>query len=208
MENTYYEQYEKLCNELENLMILYNGDAKSAKKLRGAIAAELLKKLVDEFLCKNCRNYKASNVNSYIAGSKYEYDLLIVNKNAEPFMGMLYKPEDVIAVIECKAGGLFNLETNTDNIAKAANRAIELKTDIRFGYVTMSENVPVNNYKADGSATIKHWDKTIEYLREKIRGEIVVYAVTLHKGKNLCDGGSDDEFYNFVNYLIRENETN
>lgn len=210
MGNRYYELYEKYCEELDQLMLLYNEDTKSAKKLRGAIAAELLKQLINEYFSKINQPYKASNVNSYIAGSKYEYDLLIVKESATPFIGIVYRPEDVIAIIECKAGGLYKVENDTDNIAKAVNRAIETNSNIRFGYITMSENVPVNDYKPDGSATYKHWDKTKEYLEQKINGEIVVYAVTLHKGKRkeLCDEGSDEEFYDFINYLIDENVIN
>lgn len=210
MRNTYYELYEKQCEALEQLMISYNGELKNAKKLRGAIAAELLKQLITDYLKKNSKAYIVSNVNSYIVGSKFEYDLLIVKESAESFMGIVYRPEDVIAIIECKAGGLYKVENDTDNIAKAVNCAIETNSNIRFGYITMSENVPVNDYKCDGSATYKHWDKTKECLEQKINGEIVMYAVTLHKGsrKELYDRGSDEEFYEFINYLIGENIMN
>lgn len=183
---------------------------KNAKKLRGAIAAELLKQLITEYFNNNSKSFKISNVNSYIVGSKFEYDLLIVKESAEPFIGIAYRPEDVIAIIECKAGGLFKVEKDTDNIAQAINRAMLINPDIRLGYITMSENIPVNDYKKDGSATYNHWEKTKEYLDEKISGTVVKYAVTLHKGKreNLYDEGSDEEFYNFINYLICENTTN
>jgi len=208
MGNTYYEQYENYCKELENLMVLYKGDVRSAKKLRGAIASELLKQLVNEYFNENSKPYQVSNVNSYIAGSKFEYDLLIVKDSAAPFMELVYRPEDVVAIIECKAGGLFKVEKDTDNIAQAINRAIELKSDIRFGYITMSENVPVKEYNADGSSTYKHWDKTQEYLKQKVNCKSAIYAVTLHQGKKLCDTGSDNEFYTFINYLISEDITN
>lgn len=210
MGNTYYELYEKECEKLEKLTLSYDGDLKSAKKLRGAIANELLKKLISEYFNKNSKPYKVSNVNSYIAGSKFEYDLLIVKESAEPFIGIVYRPEDVVAVIECKVGGLFKVEKDTDRIAQAVNRAIKINSDIRFGYITMSENVPVNDYKSDGSPTYKHWDKTQKYLSEKINGTVAIYAVTLHKGKKkkLYDKGSDEEFYDFIDYLICENIMN
>jgi hypothetical protein len=206
MKNTYYECYVEYCKELEKLMNSYNEDVKGAKKLRGAIAAELLKKGINKYFGENSKPYKASNINSYIAGSKFEYDILIVKESAEPFMEIVYQPEGVIAVIECKAGGLFNVEKDTDNIAQAVNRAQDLNIDIIFGYITISENVPVSDSKADGSATYKHWDKTIEYLDKKIKGNHVEYAVTLHKGNKLCDEGSDEEFYKFINYLIDEED--
>lgn len=167
MDNTYYESYEKYCEELEKLMLSYNADAKKAKKLRGTIAAELLKQFINEYFNKNNKPYKVSNVNSFIANSKYEYDLLIVKESAEPFLGIVYRPEDVIAIIECKAGGLFKVENDTSNIAKAVNCAIEPNSHIKFGYITMSENVPVNNYRSDGNPTYNHWDETNEYLNKK-----------------------------------------
>lgn len=202
MKNTYYERYKVLCNKLNDLM---KETANGAKKLKGAIAVELLKELIDDFFQKNNIKYKTSNPNSYIAGSKYEYDLLIVKEYAEPFMGMVYKAEDVIAIIESKVGGLFNLAKDTDSIAIAVNSALKLSKDICFGYITMSENVPTNDSYC-GKSTIKHWEKTEEYLKEKINGKCVLYAVTLRKGKYLCDEGSDEEFFGFVNYLIYSGE--
>lgn len=49
MKNTYYERYNVICNELNDLM---KETADSAKKLKGAIAVELLKELIDDFFRK------------------------------------------------------------------------------------------------------------------------------------------------------------
>lgn len=206
MGNNCYEHYEKICDELDSIMRMYKEDAKDAKKLKGALVAELLKKLIDDYLFKNCIQYKVSNVNSYIAGSKYEYDMLIVNKNAKPFMGRVYTPEDVISVVECKTSGLYNIPKDTDNIASAVNRAIELKADIKFGYFTIWENVPVNDYNLKGRPTINQWDKTKKLLKKKINGVFAVYAATLRKGKKICYKSSDEEFYNFIDELVLNNK--
>ena len=205
MENIYYKLYQQKCSELEEMMFLYDMDIKSAKKLRGAIAVELLKQLIEEYFYNNSEPYKVSAVNSYMIGSKYEYDLIIIKQTAVAFMGIVYHPEDVIAIIECKVGGLYNVENDTDYIAKAVNCAIEINSNIMFGYITMSENVPVNDKKRDGSPTFRHWDKTIECLEQKISEDIVIYAVTLDKGKKLFDKGSDTEFYKFIRHLISKN---
>ena len=156
---------------------------------------------MERYLGDNSKPFKISSLNSYIAGSKYEYDLLLVKRNAKPFMELVYHPDDVIAIIESKANGLFDANVDTSNIAKAVNRAREINPKIRFGYITVSENVPVNEYKKDGTPTIKHWDLTEQYLNEKLKGLNAIYAVTLHKGRDLCDEGSDDEFNKFLEWL-------
>lgn len=202
MGNHYYELYQKNCTELDQIMAKYKGSIEDAKKLRGAIATNLLKQEMERYLKANNEPFKVSSENSYIAGSKYEYDLLLVKENTEPFMGLVYCPDDVIAIIESKSNGLFDTEADTNHIAKAVNRAREINPDIRFGYITISENVPVNDHKKDGTPTVKHWDLTKQYLNEKIGGINAIYAVTLHKGKKLYNEGSDDEFNNFLGWLI------
>lgn len=202
MGNRYYELYQIRCNELEQIMTKYQGSSEDAKKLKGAVATNLLKQEMEKYLEDNNEPFKISSENSYIAGSKYEYDLLLVKENAKPFMGLVYYPDDVIAIIESKSNGLFDADAETNHIAKAVNRVREINPDIRFGYITISENVPINDYKKDGTPTVKHWDLTEQYLNEKIEGLNAIYAVTLHKGKELCDEGSDDEFNRFLNWLI------
>lgn len=205
MSNRYYELYKKHCAELDEIMKQHNADNDYPKKLKGAMTTQILRQEITKFLNDNHEPLKTSAIDTYIAGSKYEYDLLIVKEDAEPYMGLVYQPDDVIAVIESKAGGLFDLEKDTDNIAKAANRAKELNPDICFGYITIGENVPVNSHNKQGNPTVKHWDLTQEYLNEKIQGKTVIYAVTLYKGKEICDEGSDEEFYDFIKHLIGEN---
>ena len=203
MSSSYYEMYKKHCSELEQMMKENQGTSKDAKTLRGAVAVELLRQEINNYLTDNKEPFKTSLVNSYIAGSKFEYDLLLVKENANPYMGLVYQPEDVVAIIESKAGGLFDVDKNTNSIAKAANRAIEINSNITFGYITMSENVPVNIYNCYGNPTVKHWELTKKYLSDKIVGKTIIYAVTLHKGKELCDEGSDDEFHTFIKNLIK-----
>lgn len=80
---------------------------------------------------------------------------------------------------------------------------MEINLNIVFRYITMSENVSKNLYNNHGKPTIKHWNLTKKYLSDKIIGKAIIYAVTLHKGKELCDEGSDDEFYHFIENLIK-----
>ena len=201
MSNRFYELYQNHCTVLNQLMEQYHGSSEDAKKLRGAVASELLRQELDRYITEHGKPLKVSPVNAYIAGSKFEYDLLVVKPNADAYMGLVYRPEDVVAVIESKAGGLFDVEADTSNIAKAVNRAMSLNSTIRFGYITMSEKVPVHMYKKNGEPTVKHWELTNQYLQDKIKGTCAIYAVTLHQGKQLCDKGSDEEFEDFASMI-------
>lgn len=208
MENRYYEMYQKCCQEVQELTEQYqpkgNNDNQNPKKLRGALAVQLLRQEITNYLCDAGKPFKVSEMNAYIAGSKYEYDLLVVKKDAQPYMGLLYRPEDVVSVVECKAGGLFDLEKETDNIAQAVNGAIDVNPDILFGYITISENVPKNDTNRNGTPTVNHWEQTWELLSKKVKGETCCYAVTLHQGKreNICDKGNDREMKDFIKFLI------
>ena len=62
------------------MMEQYQGSSEDAKKLKGALAAELIKIEIESYFKKQNKDFKVSMVNSYIAGSKFEYDLLIVKK--------------------------------------------------------------------------------------------------------------------------------
>lgn len=203
--NEYYNLYNRYCEEINKSMLLHNGNLENSKKLKGAIAAEVLKQLIRDFFCENNVPYRTSKINSYIAGSKFEYDLLIIKENATSILEMIYQPEDVIAVLECKAGGLFNIEKDAQHILNAFNRAKEMNPHINFGYITVSENVPKHEYNKYGIPTRKHWDETQEYFK-KFDGNHAEYAVTLHTGKKLCDKGSDNELYDFINFLISKEE--
>ena len=204
MSNQYYTLYMEHCIEVERMMEQYHGTYEDAKKLKGAVASELLKQEISKYLIENNKPFKTSAVNSFIAGSKFEYDLLIVKEHSKPYMELIYRPEDVVAIIESKVNGIFHPDKDTDSIARAANRAMEINSNIGVGYITISENVPVNDYNRKGESTVKHWDSTIEQLNTKISGNKVIYAVTLHQrqGKKLYDEGSDTEFPDFIENLI------
>ena len=200
--NHYYELYQEKCKILDDFVKEYHGTMKDAKKLRGALATELLRQELNNYFYQKDITVKVSTENSYIFGSKYEYDLLLVKADAEPFSNLIYYPEDVIAVIESKAGGLFDIDKETDNIAKAVNKAWELNRNIRFGYITLSENVPKNTLNSKGKPTVKHWDLTKEFLSKKIQAFSSIYAVTLHQGNTIYNEGSDEEFMDFAESLV------
>lgn len=204
MSNHFYDRFQENCADLESLEKEYGYQMKSAKKLKGALAAELLKQEInDYFVTNNINDIVVSPINVYIAGSKSEFDLLIVKKDAKSFENLVYRPEGVVSIIECKSSGLFNVNNETSNIAKAINSVGEKYPDITFGYITITENVPVHECRKDGNPTVKHWELTKQYFNEKVNITSAHYAVTLHKGKKLIDPGNDKEFHRFIDFLIK-----
>lgn len=197
-----YNEYQYCLKKLGSEYLALGADITCAKKLRGALFIEVLRKELNHYFSINSLPIKATQANSYIIGSKYEYDLLIVKDTAEAVYGIAYSPKDIVAIIESKAGGLFNIDHETDSISQAFNQAYSLNKEINFGYITISENRPKNLIKKDGTPTINHWDLTQKYLIKKVNGPISIYSITLHQGKKLIDTGNDDEFYQFIDFLV------
>ena len=202
--NNLYERIQESYNEVTRLTTLYGGTTADSKKLKGALTSELIRAELISYFKENNLNLTVANVNSYIFGSKNEYDLMIVNANASPYMGFIYSPNDVVSIIEVKARGLYNLNTDLNNIIDAANRAYVLNNSITFGYITITENVPKNTIYR-GKATINQWEITKHELSENICCENAIYAVTLYSGNenNLIDEGNNTEFSDFINQLIK-----
>ncbi len=171
-------------------------------QMKGAIATKLIREEMGNLVGVE---FTVSTANSFIEGSPYEYDLLVVRKDAMPSFGNVYRPEDVIAVVECKANGLFDPERDSSTIALAANAAYELNPSIRFGYISMTERMPGHEEKRNGKEPAKFWELTKAYLRRKLKMFSVLYAVTLAQGKDILDGGSDAEFHEFVDTLASVN---
>ena len=53
MSNHFYDRFQKKCAELESLEKEYGYQMKSAKKLKGALAAELLKQEINDYFNKS-----------------------------------------------------------------------------------------------------------------------------------------------------------
>ena len=64
MSNKLYERYQTCCMELEQKMKKYQGSSEDAKKLRGALATELLKQEIDSYLNYYNKSFKVSAANS------------------------------------------------------------------------------------------------------------------------------------------------
>jgi hypothetical protein len=75
----------------------------------------------------------------FICGIPIEFDLLVPRHNAPcPVDGILYRPEDVVAVLEIKASGLFDYNSK-NRIEKCFEEVRQKNPKIFCGYVTLSE---------------------------------------------------------------------
>lgn len=202
MRNSLYQTYLHSFAVARSLTEHYQGDFEKSKKLHGAITTEVVRQKLFQWLEQHHVDASVSSQNVYIAGSPYEYDLLIVRTNAEAFLNVLYQPKDVLAVIECKSSGLFNVGQDTTCIANAVNCAVNLNSQLRFGYLTLWERIPSKAFKRNGCPTVNHWNLTQKLLMEKIHCPKAIYAVTLQQGKTTCDEGSEDELDQFVSMLV------
>ncbi len=198
--NTTYRRYIDTCSKMARGY--RENEFDGTNQMKGAIATKLIREEMGNLVGVE---FTVSTENSFIEGSPYEYDLLVVRKDAMPSFGNVYRPEDVIAVVECKANGLFDPERDSSTIALAANAAYELNPSIRFGYISMTERMPEHEEKRNGKEPAKFWELTKAYLRRKLKMFSVLYAVTLAQGKDILDGGSDAEFHEFVDTLASVN---
>jgi len=100
------------------------------KKFSGAMAAELIKKvLADEGIATSSRDV-------FIRGIPLEIDLIVPHRGQEPSLGLLYEPQQVAAALEIKKMGSFGEET-LQTIRKNFNQLRELK--VSCAYVTLEE---------------------------------------------------------------------
>lgn len=173
---------------------------RNPKKVRYTIATEVVRQGIFRWLAEHNRCADVAT-DAYVAGSPYKCSILVVEKDAKPAANQ-YLPEDVLAIIRVRSNGLFRPGEETDGIARSINRVLALNPAIRWGYITMTERVPVKAFHADGRKTLDYWRLTQDLLHEKIAQPGVILSSTLEKGTRLYDSGSDDEFEQFLNILL------
>ena len=145
------EEFQRHFNKYINSVkrIEYNGKfLDSYKKLNGAIAAEIIKHNIKTILESHNLPYKITENNVYIEGCFTEWDLIIVKKNAINLDGLpIYRLDDVVVVVECKAFGLFfnSKNKNYNPLEKFLSSYKMLQANnenLRPIYITLSEQFP------------------------------------------------------------------
>lgn len=102
------------------------------KKFTGTLVIELLKRAFEE------RGIETSRPNVYLKGLQFEVDLVIPRRGANPEFKILYSPNDVLAVLEIKASGIFSKE-QSPYISSVFKEVQSKNPSIFCAYVTMSE---------------------------------------------------------------------
>lgn len=180
------------------------GKTSNPKKLHGALTAELVREALTEYFIQNSLPFKVSKQNVYIIGLPTEFDILIVKIEAEPYLSVLYNPEDVVAIIEVKMTGLLvDPKKEATGILTAADRVYDLYPHIAFGYLTMRENSPTNSVSVFGQPTVDHWRITQEILGQMRQRNAQLAIVYHNAGKDdVCD---DSEWETFIRHLCNIN---
>lgn len=120
----------KLLDDIE-LALKEFGPVK-CKKFAGAVTVEVLRC----FLAR--RGIPVSARDVYIRGVPIEMDVVVPTKEAAPLYGLLYKPEEVVVVLEVKKRGSFG-ESTVNNIKTNFQRIRGLNAGIHCAYVTLEE---------------------------------------------------------------------
>ena len=109
-------------------------DCGKCSKYVGALMMETIR----QALQKN--GIPVSTRDVFIKEIPIEFDLVIPRHGApEPIHGILYEPEDVVAVLEIKASGLCDYNSK-NRIEACREKVLKENSKIFFGYVTLSEN--------------------------------------------------------------------
>jgi hypothetical protein len=120
---------ENIFNEIEQTKKSFG---MKCKKFSGSLTVEVLKSHLEE------NGFTTSNRDVFIRGVDSELDLLIIQKDAKAQYNLIYKPNDVVAVLEIKATGAFG--KNATAQIKATFDKIKSKYPSVFScYVTLQE---------------------------------------------------------------------
>jgi hypothetical protein len=134
-------------NEQEEIIDLIEQlKAKHCGKRGGKLYGDICMRVVHEHLSRHLSKVhcKVSSPNAYVAGIPTEFDLLIVKSHVAPFpFTNAYSAEDILAVIEVKAHGVFGgketLERVVGKIKSNFDKVREAAKSISFYYLTISE---------------------------------------------------------------------
>lgn len=158
-------------------------DGRLGGKLNGAIAALTFKRAIEDVLAEAglSGKYKVSGNNVYISGLDTEFDLLLLKAEACEICGLpLYDPADVVAVLECKASGIFSIAADgtcadLKKLTDSYNFLVAKNPNIRLGYMTVGERIPVKQGSKD------FWEATQRCFAKSVpQGYYALYADTLY----------------------------
>ena len=101
-------------------------------KYVGAFTVEMIREALQK------HGFPVSARDVFIRGIPIEFDLLVPREGTSCLDGILYEPEDVIAVLEIKSSGVFDYDSK-NRIEKCFKEVRNKNQNIFCAYVTLSE---------------------------------------------------------------------
>jgi hypothetical protein len=129
--NTEQEQILKLVDTYcDNLDVTWN-------KFKGDVVCRIIQQFIGSHL--SATNKKVVGPNTYIDGFPYEFDLLVLDRSAEPReLTSSYQPQNVHCVVEVKKGGVYS-QAQPKKIAEIFNAVVSRYAHIKCVYLTVGE---------------------------------------------------------------------
>jgi hypothetical protein len=143
----------------------WNNCGEKCSKYVGALTAEVIRQALQN------DGIPVSSRDVFIQGIPIEFDLIVPRHDAAcPTDGILYKPDEVIAVLEIKASGLFDYKSK-NRIETCRDKVQELNPNVFFGYVTLSERKSFHdkNFHEDEWTYPLFWWHPLKALKEHER---------------------------------------
>ena len=218
--NTLFKEYLMKKEKCEELSILCDsvGDTQkklSSSKLIGVIVAEVFKEQFTMVLEKYGfdKQYKISENNVYIVGCPIEFDFLVLKKSAEKIENLpVYSLSDVIAVLESKTYGVYNLyKRGSDDLEKFdLYRFVKSyftldgpQNNIRLGYMCLSEQRPNNGNSNFIMKTLQFFEDIFKQYKYDISSCCYTYFSRCHFASKKEDYYSTDlDWERFVLNLV------
>lgn len=178
---------------------------KSNKSFKGYIFVKILSK----FLRKHTpKSYTLVLGPLWIKGLEWiEWDLAIIKKDANPEYDVLYNPEDIIALFECKVSGIYGGKNELKKIINRIKNNFEKAKKIcnnlkKCFYISLMEVKPKKtgiNYYRETKKNIENSfilfnSRSIEYLSKSCRNPLEI-AIKAEEFKN--------EWKNLIESLLK-----
>lgn len=137
-------------------------------KYSGAVTVEWLRQAFRK------HGIHVSHRDVFIKGLPIEFDLILPRDGATPNLGLLYEPEDVRAVIEVKAKGVFGKD-GLDRINQTFKIVQDSHPHVHCAYVTLTERQSyrwaATNENLNAPAFTLFWHTGAKNVRYQATGE-------------------------------------
>jgi hypothetical protein len=185
----------KIQNEISQKTESVYNDLKSKFNPRrwAKYNGDVITRIFSDYILKEINpDFKISQPNAYIDGFPTEFDLLIVDKNANPIRNTnSYNTNDLHFGLEIKSKGIIAGRKDLDRVIKRIkNNFDEVKKeyqDIEFIYITYSEV-----WKPKRKNSIDYLEETICYLKP-----YPVFCLKNNSTNNLIEG----QWEALINYI-------